>query len=74
MVYDGIYVYTCLGKFHHDLTVFPSPGNHREERESSLFMAGRFRFLKYTNKLPTKMSGSAIATYRGHPGSIIIPS
>ena len=39
-----------LGKFHHDLTVRPNPGNHGLDiGESSPFMAELFRLVNYYN-------------------------
>ena len=54
MVYDiaipTLIRFIDLGKFHHDLTVRPSPGNRWFiSGESSPFMAELFRLVKYSN-------------------------
>ena len=44
-----------LGKFHHGITVLPSPGNHwLIVGKSSPLMAARFMSVKYSN-IPRKM-------------------
>ena len=43
-----IYIYIYLGKFHHDLTVLPSPGI-MVNRGNHPKMAAIFRLVKYCN-------------------------
>ena len=48
--YEGSHPFPwILGKFHHDLTVLPSPGNDGVVGKSFPFMAQQVRSMKYDN-------------------------